>query len=301
MKRGAALPKGRRLLGRRGLQAVAGSERKMCGAAEDDALLQRERVHIRLRVDELVALSGRQVSHVADGAVDGLAAAGRQLFELLEKLAGTVLLVGGQVLPGFHAVEHALLLLRRQAGKMLQAVSQPCLLLRRQPAKLRIAFERAALLGGRQIFIVAEPVTGVARLVLRRKGSVGVAGIGTCLFRTIFLKTFFLPKPVPLPFRIWGRMLRSRRLPLGERTGQQQRCQTARNGYPAQHSLPLCVFCLWKRDSPRLTCFVLLATHSTRLGRRDAGSRASPGKLDLRICSYIVLHLQFVEHIEIGV
>jgi len=105
------------------------------------------------------------------------------------------------VLPGFHAVEHAFLLLRRQAGKMLQPVLQPRLLLRRKPAKLWIVFERAALLRGRQVFIAAQPVSGVTGLVLRRTDLIGADLIGAAGAGT----TFFL-KVVPLPVRI----LRSR-------------------------------------------------------------------------------------------
>ena len=126
--------------------------------------------------------SGVRPRMLADRAVDGLAAVGRQLLELLKELARALLLIGRQVLPGFHAVEHALLLLRRQAGKMLQPASQPRLLLRRKPAELRIVFERAALLRGRQILIAAEPVSGVAGLVLRRMGLIGTAGVGMASF-----------------------------------------------------------------------------------------------------------------------
>jgi len=180
------------------LQAVAGSEWKAGGSAEDGAFLRRERVPVLRGVDELVTLSGRQAVHAADRAVDGLAAIGRQLSELLKELGCPLLLIRCQVLPGFHAVEHALLLLSRQAGEMLQPVLQPCLLLRGKPAELRIVFERAALLRGRQILIAAEPVSGVAGLVLWRMDLIGAAGGGT---------TFWL-KVVPLPVR----MLRLRML-----------------------------------------------------------------------------------------
>lgn len=163
----------------------------MGGSAEDDALLQRERVLVLLGVDELVALPRHQVAHAPDRAVDGLAAIGRQLLELLKELARPLLLIWRQVLPGFHAVEHALLPLGGQAGEVLQPLSQPGLLLRRQPAELRIVFKRPALLRGRQILIAAKPVSGVAGLVLRRTDLIGAAGAGTAL----------LLKVVPLPVR----------------------------------------------------------------------------------------------------
>jgi len=204
------------------------------GSAEDAAFLRREGVSVLLGVDELVALCGRQATHAADRLVDGLAAVGRQLLELLKELARLLLLIGSQVLPGFHAAEHALLLLRRQAGKMLQPVLQPRLLLRGKLAELRIVFERAALLRGRQIFIAAEPVSGVARLVLRRTHLIGADGV----------RTTFLLKVVPLPIRMLRSLMLWRlwlRIPgLGEgRRQQQKRCQTARSFCPAQHALSL--------------------------------------------------------------
>jgi len=107
---------------------------------------------------------------------------------------------------------------------------QLSLLRRRKPSELRIVFERAVLLRGRQIFIAAQPVSGVAGLVLRRTSFIAAAGVGT---------TFFL-KAVPLPVRILRlRMLllwrwRRRMADLSERRRQQQkRCQTARNFCPA--------------------------------------------------------------------
>jgi hypothetical protein len=77
---------------------------------------------------------------------------------------------------------------------MLQPLPQLRLLLRGKPAELRIVFERAALLRRRQIFIAAQPVSGVAGLVLRPMELIRTAGAGT---------TFFL-KAVPLPVR-WVR------------------------------------------------------------------------------------------------
>jgi len=222
------------------------------GSVEDEALPRRERALVLVRVDELVALCGRHVAHAADRPIDGLAAVRRQLPELLKDLARMLLLILSEVLPGFHAVEHALLLLRRQAGKMLQPVLQPGLLLRRKPPELRIVFERAALLRGRQIFIAAQPVSGVPGLVLRTRRFVGAARVRAA---------FFL-KPVPLPvrtLRLLTRLLRrSRRqtLYLGERRRQQQkRRKTARNPFPAKHT--------W---SPRQSSANLeLASHKTGL------------------------------------
>ena len=170
----------------------------MGGSAEDEALWRRERALVLVRVDELVALFRCQVAHAADRPVDGLAAIGRQLPELLKNLARMLLLILSQVLPGFHAVEHAFLLLRRQVGKMLQPVLQPVLLLRRELPKLRIVFESAALLRGRQIFIAAEPVSGVPGLVLRTMRFIGAAGVSVAL----------VLKPVPLPIRTLGLLTR---------------------------------------------------------------------------------------------
>src|SRR5208337_2211530 len=169
-------------------------------SAEDPALLRRECVSVPRGVDEPVALFGRQAAHSADGLVDGVAAVRRQLLELLKDLARLLLLIGRQVLPGFHAVEDALLLPGRQAGKMLQPSLQLGLLLRGKPAELRIVLESAALLCRWQVFIAAEPVSGVAGLVLRRMELIGTAGVGATL----------LLKAVPLPVR----RLRLRRLRL---------------------------------------------------------------------------------------
>src|SRR5271156_2528321 len=186
----------------------------MGSSAENAPFLRRERVPVLWGVDELVALVRRQPTHAADRLIDDLAAIGWQLFELLKKLARLLLLIRSQVLPGFHAVEHALLLLRRQTGKMLQPVLQPGLLLRWKPPELGIVFEHAALLRRWQVLITAQPVSGVAGLVLR-----------TC---RIGVRTIILLKVVPLPIRTLR--LRSCVRGLGERESQQQkRRQTARN------------------------------------------------------------------------
>ncbi len=176
------------------MQTFAGGERKAGRSAKQAAFLRRECVLVLVRVDELIALFGRKVAHAADGPVDGLAAIGRQLLELLEELARLLLLIGSQVLPGFHAFEHAFLLLRRQAGKTLQPALQARLLLRRQLAELRIVLEFAALLFGRQISIAAEPVSGMARLVLRRRGFAGVALVGASFVRARRIRTSFFVK-----------------------------------------------------------------------------------------------------------
>jgi len=166
--------------------------------AEDEAFPRRERALVLVRVDELVTLFGRQVTHAAYRRVDSLAAVRRQLFELLKDLARPLLLILRQVLPGLHAVEHVFLLLRRQAGKMLQLVLQPGLLLRRKPPELRIVFERTALLRRRQIFITAKPVSGVPGLVLRTMRFIGAAGV----------RATFLLKLAPLPIRTLGLLTR---------------------------------------------------------------------------------------------
>ena len=220
------------------------AERKTGRPAKQATFPGREFIPIFVGVDEPVAPFGRQAAHAADGPVDGLTPGRGQLPELLKELARLLLLIGRQVLPGFHAVEHALLLLRRQAGKMLQPLPQLRLLLRGKPAELRIVFERAALLRRRQILIAAEPVSGVAGLVLRR-----MELIGTVRARAIlFLKAVPLPvrrlrlrmllwRPLRLPRR-WRRL----RIPrLGKHGGhaegrqQQKRRETARNSFPAQH------------------------------------------------------------------
>jgi hypothetical protein len=51
---------------------------------------------------------------------------------------------------------------------MLQAVLQLLLPLRGELAELRIVFESAPLLRGRQIFIVAQPGSGMTGLIVRR-------------------------------------------------------------------------------------------------------------------------------------
>jgi hypothetical protein len=285
--------------GRFGLPAVAGGERKMGGSAEDEAFPRRERVLVLVRVDELVALFRRQVAHAADRPIDGLAAVGRQLPELLKDLARVLFLILSQVLPGLHAVEHAFLLLRRQAGKMLQFVLQPGLLLRWKPPELRIVFERAALLRGRQIFIAAKPVSGVPGLVLRTMRFIGVAGVRG---------TFFL-KPAPLPIRTLGlrtrllRRLRRQTLYLGERRRQQQkRCQTARNVRPSQHALvPSSVAANGQPASHKRNFLARSGRACPISAARDAAIRVSTENSGSRIRGYVVLHLQFVEHIEIGV
>ena len=263
----------------------------MGGSAEDEAFPRRERVLVLVRVDELVALFRRQVAHAADRPIDGLAAVGRQLPELLKDLARVLFLILSQVLPGLHAVEHAFLLLRRQAGKMLQSVLQPGLLLRWKPPELRIVFERAALLRGRQIFIAAKPVSGVPGLVLRTMRFIGAAGVRG---------TFFL-KPAPLPIRMLGlrtrllRRLRRQTLYLGERRRQQQkRCQTARNVRPSQHALVPSSVAANGQPASHKRNFLARSGRACPISaaRENSGSR---------IRGYVVLHLQFVEHIEIGV
>jgi hypothetical protein len=123
---------------------------------------------------------------------------------------------------------------------MLQPVLQLGLLLGRKPSELRIVFERAVLLCGRQIFIAAEPVSGMPGLVPRRMDLIGAAGVGT-----LFLKVVPLPvRIVRLRMLLWVGLwpLWWRRIPglggrgLGEQGRQQQkRYQTARNSFPAQH------------------------------------------------------------------
>jgi hypothetical protein len=274
------------------LQAVAGGERKVGGSAEQAAFVRRERAPVLRRVDELVTLFGWQVAHPADRPADSLAAVRRQLPELLKYLSRPLLLILRQVLPGFHAVEHPLLLLRWQIGKMLQPVLQSHLLLRRKPSELRIVFERAALLRGRQILIAAKPVSGVPGLVLRRMRFIGAAGVRAA---------FFL-KPVPLPIRTLGllmRLLRRLRRPrlmpsLGERQRQQQKHrQTARNLRPAQHALV----------PSSVSANLQLASHKRNfLTCRDGACPVSAARdSGSRIRGYVVLHLQFVDHIEIGI
>jgi len=278
--------------------------------AEDEAFPRRERALVLVRVDELVTLFGPQVAHAADRRIDSLAAVRRQLPELLKDLARPLLLIWRQVLPGLHAVEHVFLLLRWQAGKMLELVLQPGLLLRRKPPELRIVFERTALLRRRQIFITAKPVSGVSGLVLRTRRFIGAAGVRATLLlklaplpiRTLGLLTWlgllvwlglltWLGLLARLLRRLWGQTLY-----LGERRRQQQkRCQTARNFYPPQHALLSSSVSANFQLAPRKRNFSVCrdgACLARRVSTGDSGSR---------ILGYVVLHLQIVEHIEIGV
>jgi hypothetical protein len=60
---------------------------------------------------------------------------------------------------------------------MLQPIFQALLLLGRKLAELGVILQFAALLFWRQIAIVAEPIAGVAGLVLRRPGLGGTIWI----------------------------------------------------------------------------------------------------------------------------
>ena len=80
---------------------------------------------------------------------------------------------------------------------------------------------------------------------------------------------------------------------LGERRRQQQkRHQTARNSFSAQHTLV---------PSSVSANFQLASDKRNFSAARDAASLVSTADSGLRIRGYVVLHLQFVEHIEIGV
>ena len=157
----------RRTIIRVRLLQTAGCERQMGRALEQIAFLRRECSPVLLRIDEPIALRRVQAPHAANGAIEGLAPRRRQLAELLKELVRLLLLAGRQTFPRLHAPEHALLLLGRQVRKMLQAILQLPLLGWWKPAKLRIIFKSAALLRGRQIFIAAKPVSGVAGLIGR--------------------------------------------------------------------------------------------------------------------------------------
>ena len=80
---------------------------------------------------------------------------------------------------------------------MLQPSLQPGLLLRGKPSELGIVLEGTALLRGRQVFIAAEPVSGVAGLVLRRTELIGTARAGTVFFLKMVplaVRTLRLPR-----------------------------------------------------------------------------------------------------------
>lgn len=124
---------------------------------------------------------GRHAPHAANRAIDRLAAVRRQLFEILKELSGLLLLILRQMLPGFHAIEDAFLLLWRQTRKTLQPSLQLSLALRRKPAELRIFFQFAALFRWRQILVPAQPVAGVARLILRCT-RIGIDRTGAAIF-----------------------------------------------------------------------------------------------------------------------
>ncbi len=132
---------------------------------------------------------------------------------------------------------------------MLQPLLQAGLLLRGKSSELRIVFERAALLRGRQILIAAEPVSGMAGLVLRRVELIGTAGAGTIFFLkavplTVRPLRLRLRLRRPLRLRLW-RPLRWHMPGLGKHCldeqgrQQQKRCETARNSFPPQHALSL--------------------------------------------------------------
>ncbi len=70
----------------------------------------------------------------------------------------------GQVFPGFHALQDAVLLLRRQAAETPQAFPQNLLPQRRKAAEQGIVFEGFLLLVGRQVFVAAQPLSGVIAL-----------------------------------------------------------------------------------------------------------------------------------------
>lgn len=204
-------------------------------SADQAALLRRILASELVRVDQLIALLRGHTAHAANGAIHRLTTIGRELLELLKELTRPLLLVGREVLPGFHTIQHALLLRGGKTGEMLQALLQARLLLRRKLAELRVALESAALLGGRHVFIVAEPVSGMAWLVLRGPGAVGAVRIVTTL----------LLKVMPLSIRILSPRMRLGRMSargwasvLGERGRQQQKgCQTARKYSPGRHLL----------------------------------------------------------------
>ena len=71
---------------------------------------------------------------------------------------------------GVHAPQHLLPLLRWQTVKPTKLVLQMLLLLRRKVTELRIALQRPFLLFGRQIVMLAQPLSGVALLSPGRTG-----------------------------------------------------------------------------------------------------------------------------------
>jgi hypothetical protein len=97
--------------------------------------------------------------------------------------------------------------------------------------------------------------------------------------------------------------LRRQTLYLGERRRQQQkRCQTARNVRPSQHALvPSSVAANGQPASHKRNFLACGGRACPVSAARDAAIRVSTENSGSRIRGYVVLHLQFVEHIEIGV
>ena len=66
------------------------------------------------------------------------------------------------MLPSFHSLHNSFPLLRRQAVEPLQLVAQALLLLLRQSAELRVALQSLFLLIEWRVFVLVQPVAGVA-------------------------------------------------------------------------------------------------------------------------------------------
>lgn len=81
-----------------------------------------------------------------------------------------IFLLRGQMAEGVHAPQHLLPLLGRQTVKPSKLILQMLLLLWRKVTELGIALQRPSLLFGREIVMLAQPLSGVTLLHSWRTG-----------------------------------------------------------------------------------------------------------------------------------
>src|SRR5690348_12071865 len=114
-----------RLLACRGsfVPGRGGGERQLQHPIEHVALLRSEHVFEARRVQDLLALIGRHLAKITDGAFDHGATAGREAVHLLVQLRSFPSLLRVQVLPSLHSRDDAFLLLRGQVVEALQPLA----------------------------------------------------------------------------------------------------------------------------------------------------------------------------------
>src|SRR5450432_272050 len=145
--------------------------------------------------------------------------------------------------PRLHALQDAVALLWRQAIEALQALLKLLLLLRRQFPELRIVAQRAFLLVGRQVLVVAKPVTSVgARFSRRGWGFCRI--LGCRLLSCVSLLTRFLPLFSAFSAALRERATRSLRASQNLRGQQNRACygcnqHLPRHGAQSPHVVPL--------------------------------------------------------------